>query len=364
MTGASKTSRRARATGAPRPTRARDRRIASNLEAWFRGEARDLPWRATGLDGRRDPYRALVSEAMLQQTQVARILERFDAVLTRCPRVEALADADEDDVLAAWSGLGYYRRARLLHRAARAIVDECGGEVPGEVDRLLALPGVGRYTAGSIASLVFGERAPIVDGNVRRVVARLDGVDHDEAGLWSRAADLVGASNDPGVFNAGLMELGALVCAPRAPRCAACPLSRSCVARREDRVEELPGVKAPPERRVVHHASVLVRDARGRRLVEQRPDEGLWARMWQAPTVEGERRPASPAALARAIGAPRVEPVGAFTHQTTHRRVEFSVWRGALEGAGTARRGRWATRREIERLALSNPQRRILLGEW
>lgn len=340
----------------------RDRRIARTLERWFADAARDLPWRRVGRGGRRDPYRSLVSEAMLQQTQVARVLERFDPFVRRFPTVRALAAADLDDVLAAWSGLGYYRRARLLHEAALAIVAEHGGRVPRDVGALRALPGVGRYTAGAIASMVFGQPQPIVDGNVRRVIVRLEGREGDDAWAWERAGALVEAAEEPGVFNEGLMELGATLCTPRAPRCAECPLRRECIARREGRADSIPAPKAAAGRRVLHQASVVVRDRRGRTLVEQRGDRGLWARMWQAPTLEGSDAEARASEVAEAVGLVETVLRERFTHQTTHRRVEIAVWEGWLGRGRRPRRGRWASRAEIEGLALSNPQRRILLG--
>jgi A/G-specific adenine glycosylase len=275
--------------------------------------------------------------------------------------VRDLADADLDDVLAAWSGLGYYRRARLLHEAARAIVADHAGKVPEDVAALRALPGVGRYTAGAIASMVYGQPEPIVDGNVRRVIVRLEGREGDDAWVWERAAALVEAAKAPGVFNEGVMELGALVCTPRGARCGACPLRAECVAHREGRAESIPAPKAPAERRVLHQASVVVRDSRGRTLIEQRGDRGLWARMWQAPTLEGDGEVGADE-LAETVGLAEATIRERFTHQTTHRRVEIAVWEGRLGRGRRPRRGRWARRAEIEGLALSNPQRRILLA--
>ncbi|MFG0315432.1 MAG: A/G-specific adenine glycosylase, partial [Phycisphaerales bacterium] len=198
-----------------------DAALTRALEAWFRASARELPWRTDT----RDPYRSLVSELMLQQTQVSRVIEKFGPFLERFPTVEALAAAPEDDVLAAWSGLGYYRRARLLHACAKAIVEHHDGVVPDSLDDLLELPGIGRYTAGAIASMVFGQRAPIVDGNVARVLLRVHNkpVPQTEKTTidwaWQRAEELVGACDDPAVFNEAMMELGATVCVPKGPRC-------------------------------------------------------------------------------------------------------------------------------------------------
>ncbi|MFN9968973.1 MAG: A/G-specific adenine glycosylase, partial [Phycisphaerae bacterium] len=300
----------------------RDRAITSALSKWFRSAARDLPWREE-FRARRDPYRSLVSEFMLQQTQVSRVLEKFEPFLQRFPTVGALAAAPEQDVLAAWSGLGYYRRARLLHACAKSIVRDFGGVVPRDVDSLQELPGIGRYTAGAIASIVFNRPEPIVDGNVCRVLQRLDakpGSASDKeviAWAWERAESLVrqcpnspshlaarseGASTHrangadavtPATFNEGLMELGALVCTPAAPKCLVCPLRDLCLAREQGLVDEIPAPKARAKRSRVYHDTVVVwrKTARGVEvLLEQRPATGLWAGLWQPPTVESATR--------------------------------------------------------------------------
>jgi A/G-specific adenine glycosylase len=352
----------------------RDRAIARRLTEWFRTNMRDLPWRPA--DGAaRNPYHALVSEAMLQQTQVSRVAERFGAFLERFPTIETLAAAEEQDVLAAWSGLGYYRRARHLHGAARMVVAEFGGRVPRTVEELRRLPGVGRYTAGAIASIVFGEREALVDANVVRVVLRLEGKElaptsaEATALAWARATALVAAAEDPGACNEGLMEMGALVCRPRAPRCPACPLARLCVARKEGREESIPAPSAKTLRKRIHHACVLIEDRSGRLLVERRPDDGLWAGLWQAPTVESDD--AAPGAEAveahlegiAGLGARDLAPAGRFTIATTHRLVEFHVWRAARGGRGRlGPHRRWATRAQIAELPLASPHRQVLLG--
>ncbi|MHC4652819.1 MAG: A/G-specific adenine glycosylase [Planctomycetota bacterium] len=218
----------------------RDAEIVAALCAWFRREARDLPWRR-----RRTGYTALVSEAMLQQTQVARVVERYRAFVRRFPNVRRLAKAREQAVLAEWQGMGYYRRARNLHAAAKMIVGEFGGRVPRTADQLRTLPGVGRYTAASIASIVYGERTPLVDGNVQRVLARLDvksGRAQDPQLVkwaWERTGQLVALAESPGSLNEGLMELGAVVCTPRNPTCETCP-----VAERDSFAAEDPGAGA------------------------------------------------------------------------------------------------------------------------
>ena len=343
-------------------SRQRDRRLIDNVCRWFQAHARQMPWRLLP----RDPYRALVSEFMLQQTQVSRVLERFGPFMDRFPTLEALAGAPEDQVLAAWSGLGYYRRARHLHRAAREIVARFGGNVPDAPEELLTLPGIGRYTAGAIASIVFGRPVPIVDGNVARVLVRIEGQDMsaDEAGGWwgwGRAEALVrqsqSARGGPGAFNEGLMELGAVVCTPRNPRCDQCPLRAQCRARSQGIQGRIPRPKKPAARRAMYCAAVLVEDDRGRVLVERRADDGMWAGLWQAPTLESRRR-AAQKTIERWVGA-TVERVDRFDHGATHRDVCFDVWRAARP---VARPGAvWKTRREVAALGLSNPMRRVLI---
>jgi A/G-specific adenine glycosylase len=367
---------------AAKRSRERDRAIARAVERWFAANARELPWRReNGSPGpRRDPYRALVCEAMLQQTQVSRVVARFTEFMDRFPTVRTLAGATEDDVLALWSGLGYYRRARHLHAAARAIVERHGGVFPADIDQIRALPGVGRYTAGAIASMALGQREPLVDGNVARVLLRIEGREGGsgdratDAWAWSRAADLVGVARDPGRFNEGLMELGALVCVPPpgAPRCGQCPLAKLCIARREGRQLQIPAPKPRARQKTIHCASVLIRDRRGRLAVEQRGREGgMWAGMWQAPTLErADRAPRRAEILAWLDGSAGAAPSPLhlrvrrrFIHQTTHRRLRFDVWE--LVSSATPRtppRGRWMTAGAIASLGLSSVQREILLG--
>lgn len=330
------------------------------VEAWFRANARRLPWRPDPVDGPRDPYASLVSELMLQQTQVSRVLEKFGPFMARFPTVEDLANAPEPEVLAAWSGLGYYRRARLLHAAARAVVERHAGVFPDDPAALRALPGVGRYTAGALASIVFGRREPILDGNVQRVLLRVHANDAQPADkatqdwAWERAAELVRVAESPGVLNEGLMELGATVCTPSAPRCPSCPLRRACAAFAQGRTEEIPTPKPRAGQRDHFVVCFLVEDA-GRVLVETRGPSGLWAGMVQPPSLESEREIGLEQAAA-ALGVRDPRPVGAFVHQTTHRRVAFTVARGVMGASGDRR---WARPDELSGLAVSNAHRRV-----
>jgi A/G-specific adenine glycosylase len=300
---------------------------------------------------------------MLQQTQVSRVLEKFAPFMARFPTVRDLAAAPEEDVLAAWSGLGYYRRARLLHAAAKAVVERHDAVFPSDPEALRALPGVGRYTAGALASIVFARPEPILDGNVERVLLRLHANDappkdkQTQAWAWERADELAHAADHPGVLNEGLMELGATVCTPAAPKCPACPLRATCAAFAQGRTAEIPTPKPRTKQTDWHIACFLVEDARARLLVQTRPASGLWAGMAQPPSVEGPDPIDLPSA-AQAAGVTNPEPADAFVHVTTHRRVHFTVALAAHAGA----EGRWLTRAQLQSLPLSNAHRRVLLA--
>ncbi len=305
---------------------------------------------------------------MLQQTQVATVVPYFLRFIEALPGVEALAAADEQQVLRLWQGLGYYRRARHLHAAAKAIVAEHGGRVPRSVEDLMRLAGVGRYTAGAIASIAYDVTAPILDGNVARVLARVfaieDAIDQPATRhrLWDLAQQLVTLQlTGAGDFNQAMMELGATVCVPRQPRCATCPLCDLCQARRRALVDKLPRTSPRRKPTAVEHHVVAVRCGR-RYLFEQRPSRGLWAGLWQLPTRE------APARAGDGVGdwlkehcglsARRIVRVGKFTQQLTHRRVTFVVWRGQVQR--TSRGRTWRALNDLDDLPLANPQRRAV----
>jgi A/G-specific adenine glycosylase len=308
--------------------------LRERLVPWFRATARDLPWRR---DPR--PYPVLLSELMLQQTRVETVIPYFERFLARWPTVEALAAASDEEVLQAWAGLGYYRRARALLAAARAAV--AAGGIPSHPDGLAALPGVGPYTAGAVASIAFGLPAPAVDGNVERVISRVDARDEDPRSRTGRAAivDRVRAIHAPGVASEvtqGLMELGATICTPRSPRCGACPWADACVGRATGIAAELPRLpprKAPVDVRGV--AGILVRE--GRVLVGRRPPGllgGLWEPVGAELGADEDAPSALGAAFARRAGL-RVEVgprLGQVVHVFTHRRLTLDVH--AVAGAG------------------------------
>jgi len=348
----------------------RDARIERAVSEWFGRCARSLPWRTDP----RDPWSSLVSEVMAQQTQIARVAERFGPFMERFPTPRAMAEADERDVLALWSGLGYYRRARALHAAARAIVERHAGRTPTDPERLAELPGVGRYTAGAVASIAGHVPTPIVDGNVARVLVRLEGRElaHGAADTarwaWARAGELaaIAGADRIAAFNEGLMELGATVCTPGEPDCGSCPVAAECAARREGRQAAIPLPKARTARKVLHAGAAVVTDERGRVLLERRPAEGLWGGLWQAPTIEGDSPIAASAVkrwLCPEVGGPRLRRAGETEFRTTHRDVRFRVWRALAATPQvllTHGERRWLSPVELDRVALGAAQRRVL----
>ncbi|MDF1808236.1 MAG: A/G-specific adenine glycosylase [Phycisphaerales bacterium] len=335
--------------------------LTSKLEAWFTSNARDLPWRTS----HRDPYHSLVSEIMLQQTQVSRVLEKFPTFIEKFPTVDSLANATEDQVLAMWAGLGYYRRARMLHACAKAIVSEHQSIVPSSVEELLKLPGIGRYTAGAIASMVFHQRAPIVDGNITRVLLRLHNQPIPQTDkktvdwAWSRADDIVNSSQNPACLNEAMMELGATVCTPKNIRCDQCPIIAHCQSRKAGTTESIPLPKPRAKQRKLYCSSIVFTQNQSV-LIERRDSKGMWSNMYQVPTIEREDRQPTPEEITThlGVGADSLEPAGSFTHITTHRIVEFDIYRSkkAIKGADL----NYRTIKSLDELAFSNAQRRIL----
>lgn len=348
------------------------RAMREALLRWFDGAARPLPWRREP----RDPYVTWVVEAMSQQTRIDTVVARLPGFLARFPDVTSLAAAGQDDVLAAWSGLGYYRRARALHAAARVVVDELAGRWPTDLDGWLRLPGVGPYTAAAIAAQAFGVPAIALDGNVRRLGARLLGLSAPtdaalEAALaerllagggpatLGRAAERSGSSDPPAARVAeahrdaafvaeALVELGALVCTPRRPRCDACPLRPSCVAATDGDPTRFP---APRRRTPVEtlelHAWLTPRTCPAgalRLAFERRPSDGLWGGLYGPPW--------------RAEPPPGGERLAGFRHALTHRRIEAVVWRTDAPPPGSSIR--WLTRAEARDVGLAAIDRRAL----
>ncbi len=261
---------------------------AKDLADWYQLNRRVLPWRQT-----RDPYAIWISETMLQQTRVDTVIPYYDAFMSTYPDVRALADAPEDEVLKRWQGLGYYSRARNLHRAARIVVEDFGGKIPDTEEGLKALPGVGPYTQGALLSIAFGQPVPAVDGNVLRVMARYQGIADpvDSTAVKRQVFSAVQTwlnEVSPQVLTQALMELGALICTPRSPSCQQCPIAASCEALKNDLTGMLPVKSKKPARKVVDVAALWLEKG-GRVLMERRPRQGLLAGMWQLPAWELNR---------------------------------------------------------------------------
>ncbi len=320
--------------------------LRRRLLGWYRRRRRDLPWRRS-----RDPYRIWVSEVMLQQTQVATAIPYYQTFLERFPDVEALARAPIDEVLAAWAGLGYYRRARHLHAAAGIVVREHAGRVPQDPEVFRRLPGVGRYSTGAVLSIGFDLPLPALDGNVARVLSRLFALDaaiREPAGakrLWALAESLVPA-RDAGDWNQALMELGATHCAPRAPDCGACPVAALCAAHGAGRVAHYPPV--PPRRapKPVRLAIAWI-ERDGRVLMRKRTGTRLLEGLWELPAVEVESIRGAHAALERHLARLGLDVrlagrARTLRHALTHRAFHASVWCGTLVRGRRLRAGqRW-----------------------
>jgi A/G-specific adenine glycosylase len=309
------------------------RRFRRNLLTWYRHHQRPLPWRKTG-----DPYRIWVSEIMLQQTRVTAVLEHYKRFLKRFPTVRHLAKADEAEVLAMWSGLGYYRRARMLHRAAQLVVADLAGRIPMSAGELRMLPGIGRYTSNAIASIAFGEAVAVVDGNVERVLARLLGENVSGERCWNMAQMLLDAIS-PGDFNQAMMELGATICVPGVPLCPGCPVSRQCASRGAQHC-----TTSIPEARLRRSSSVvLIRRGAAILLRQRGHDERLMPGMWELPEAHGE--------ISR-------EPLLRVKHSITTSDWSVSVFAGDERQLGI--RMRWVPFARVSRLPLTGLTRKIL----
>jgi A/G-specific adenine glycosylase len=339
---------------------------ASELLQWYRANRRDLPWRRT-----RDPWAIWVAEVMLQQTRVEHVIPFFQRFLTRFPSPDALAAAPLDEALALWSGLGYYRRLRLLHRAAAEVTAR--GAIPHLPAALRALPGVGDYTAAAIASIAFGAAVPVLDGNVERVLCRWLG-ETGQLGLAATRRRLLAAAGEllvpgaSGESNQAMMELGATLCLPRAPRCEACPLAPGCRARRSGDRERLPA-RRPRQRRLEMQLLVARVERQGRVLLFRRgEDDPLLAGTWELPWVRLEGRPSRPvverALAARyGIGLRLGGERATVRHAITYRRLRVVVHEATLAGGETVAEGRaagWFRREEVAALPVSSLVGKVL----
>ena len=345
----------------------RARALSGPLLEWFRREQRDLPWRPNPT-----PYAVWVSEMMLQQTRVAAVIPYFERWMARFPTLAALAAASEDDVLHAWQGLGYYSRARNLLQGARAVMERFGGEIPSNPAVLRTLPGIGPYTAGAIASTAYNVPAPIVDGNVIRVLCRLFALRGDPARqplrsrLWELAEALI-PEGQAKEFNPALMEFGATLCTPVRPRCEVCPLENLCEARRLGLVELLPETAARPQVTPVRMTAALVWRDEQVLVVQRPPDAERWASMWEFPNGELAPEESAPAGALRVLAALGVRAevgrrLAVVRHAVTRYQITLEAYhchtpKGKPEAPGGA--VRWASVRELDGLALPAAHRRI-----
>lgn len=337
-------------------------RISSILLKWYSKHGRVLPWR-----GHPDPYAVWVSEIMLQQTRVETVIPYFERWMDRFPSVQALAVAPEQSVLNLWEGLGYYSRARNLHKAAYVLVEQFSGKLPRSVDELRKLPGIGRYTAGAIASIAFGLDEPVLDGNLRRVYARLFNVDIPadstvgEELLWNIATENL-PKGKAGDFNQAMMDLGATICLPKNPRCLLCPLLGECEAQKLGVQEERPVLKPKAEvPSVVHAAAVIVQ--RGRVLLAKRPSEGLLGGMWEFPNgkVDGDPLRGLPKAIRAGYGLKvrAGEAVTVVQHAYSHFRVTAHAYRCELVEMSKKENLKWVKISELDELPMGKIDRQI-----
>ncbi len=337
-------------------------RVPAKLLAWYDVHRRTLPWRAPR--GKRgDPYRIWLSEIMLQQTTVQAVGGYYRKFLERWPDVKALAAARQDDVLAAWAGLGYYARARNLHAAAQVVAKELGGVFPKTAEALRALPGVGAYTSGAIAAIAYDERQAAMDANAERVIARLYAIQTPmpkaKKEIHERGQALV--PERAGDFAQALMDLGSAICTPKLPACKTCPLNADCLARKRGIQETLP-VKAPKAVRPLKRGAAFVaRDKSGAVLLLKRPDKGLLASMLEPPLGPWEEKfPSSNAALKQAPFATEWKKrAGVVRHDFTHFELEIEVY-GALLSKRPKTKGQWVAVEKLREVALPTVMRKIV----
>jgi A/G-specific adenine glycosylase len=353
--------------------------LVRSLLAWFGQNARDLPWRRTT-----DPYAIWISEVMLQQTQVKTVIDYWTRWMKRFPDARALARARPQEVLKSWEGLGYYARARNAHAAARVIVQKFGGQFPAAFDDVLALPGVGRYTAGAVCSIALNQPRPIVDANAARVLCRIFGIrrhPHQKTAnsqLWSLAQELVEVADsqaDPtppaetpaaatrtcSAFNQSLMELGALVCTPLQPQCAVCPVRHWCFAYDAGRVGQIPAPR-PPARLTRRRFIAFIVQKKNRFLTRQRPAGAVNAHFWEFPNIEIGPAGKDLGALAHPFVLTEAAPCCRLFHSITRYRIELAAYRAELTEEAVKNRdmGVWRTAAQLRRIPLASSHRRIL----
>ena len=335
-------------------------KIQSKLLRWFEKNKRDLPWRKT-----RDPYAIWVSEVMLQQTQVATVIPYYQKFLKSFPTIHHLAKSDLSKVLKVWEGLGYYSRARNLHQASKIIANHSNGKIPDKLKDLLNLPGIGRYTAGAILSIAYNKKAPILDGNVKRVLSRLFVVSGNpkktEEFLWPLSESLI-PKGSPGAFNQALMDLGSMTCTPKNPNCLSCPLKNLCQGYLSGKPESYP--LRSVKKKVPHiEAIAAVIQKHGKVLLRQRPPKGLLGGLWEFPNwpIDGKKDLKEYLRLKVksdfGLKVKCKENLGPFKQTYSHFKLTLHVFKcDALEGRG---KGKWVSIKKLDRLPMSRIHRRI-----
>jgi len=359
---------------------AKAKKIHEALATWFESNARPLPWRQDY-----PPYWVWISEIMLQQTRMETVLPYFQRWISRFPTISSLAAAPLDDVLKLWEGLGYYSRARSLHKAAQIISSDFGRELPHTPENLRKLPGIGPYTAGAIASIAFQQPEPAVDGNAARVLSRITlqtlpvAKPIAQKYLWQTAQTLVELGN-PRNLTQAIMELGATICTPRSPNCHRCPVTSHCLAQKENKQQEIPARKKKLQRRIVKGIT-LVMEHRNKVYLRQRQAKGLWGGLWEVPWLETTEKPSinTKTLLAGIIAETGIDsnsstitPLGGFHHELTHFRLEMECYHlkfpdkaevPELQPIATKSKANnqgWWAQEEIEKLALGRPTSKIL----
>ena len=344
--------------------------IVSQLLHWFSTHARDLPWRRT-----RDPYAVWVSEIMLQQTRVKTVIPYWERWMRELPSIQSVSRAKPSKLHKLWEGLGYYTRVRNLQKAAQQIVARHDGRFPENFDDLLALPGIGRYTAGAIASIAFDQPHPILDGNVIRVLTRVFGIATDprekktNAKLWQLAEELVvhasrltPYSSPCSHLNQSLMELGALLCTPRSPQCDICPVNKHCIARERDLQEQLPAL-GKRQTATAHRFIAFIVEENGKFFVRQRPSGVVNAHLWEFPNLEVRARLRAPQHVAAdelKLSATDSKPLCTIKHSITRYRITLEAWRAEFAKSPIKTSGHWFTLKRLHKLAFTSAHKKIL----
>ncbi|MFN7113160.1 MAG: A/G-specific adenine glycosylase [Alphaproteobacteria bacterium] len=338
--------------------------LQTALLDWFDRHRRVMPWRAA--KGRRpNPYHVWLSEIMLQQTTVVTVGPYFMKFIGLWPTVADLAAADQDDVLTAWAGLGYYARARNLHKCAQVVTAQYGGRFPADEAALLALPGIGPYTAAAIISIAFDQPAVAVDGNVERVVSRFDGIEEalplSKPAIRAGAGRLAAGNPRPGDFTQAMMELGATVCTPRKPRCGLCPWQNSCAARKAGNAEDLPR-KLPKKAKPAKTGKVYwIVNAKGQVMIEKRPESGLYGGMYQLPTTAWRAADEKPDGHPAFVSGRGLAAAGASVrHSFTHFDLSLEIWQGRATAAELPEGCKWVSARALNRYALPTLMQKVV----